>query len=550
MKKNLIFSSFFLCFFISHSLEISAQCWLKTSSGFTHTAAIQTDGSLWAWGSNAQGELGDGTVIQKLNPTQIGNAYNWSDVVCGYYNTMAIKSDGTLWAWGYNFFGQLGDGTLIDKHVPTQIGNETNWSQVSVGQYFTLAIKTDGTLWAWGYNLTGQLGDGTTLSKNVPTQIGIDTDWTLISAGNFHSFATKIDNSLWSWGKNDFGQLGNGTIINQIVPNQIGIGNDWSSIAVGNDYSIAIKKDDKTLWACGSNDYGQHGDGTTLSKQVLTQIGNDVDWKAVSAGFAHTLALKTDSTLWAWGWNAYGQLCNSSNIGSTIPISIGSSKWKIISAGMSFTSLIQANSALYLCGNNSNGQLGDGTLANKNIPGLIYCNNIPLGLRLDFFKGIRCSASEICLNWKVSNEINLSHFEIESSNNALQFNKIGTVVANNKSSKPYDYIDFTYDSEKFYRLKIVDINQQFSYSSVLKAESVKLKEAYILNNPAKDFILIQGVGRDTKIQIHTIKGQLVKQFFTDEKNIKLSIDDMLDGIYILTLITDNGVKTEKILIQR
>src|SRR3989338_2030534 len=160
----------------SESSEVNAMPastnWSSVSAGEHHTAAIKTDGTLWAWGYNASGRLGDGTTTtNRTAPTQIGTATTWSSVSAGYYHTTAIKTDGTLWAWGYNeLYGQLGDGTTTNRTTPIQIVAETTWSSVSAGYYHTTAIKTDGTLWAWGYNASGRLGDGTTTDKTTPTQ--------------------------------------------------------------------------------------------------------------------------------------------------------------------------------------------------------------------------------------------------------------------------------------------------------------------------------------------------------------------------------------------
>jgi hypothetical protein len=107
---------------------------------------------------------------------------SWVKMAGGYAHTAALRSDGTLWAWGSSNYGQIGDGTTEDKIMPTQIGTDTNWSTVDLGYYHTLAIKSDGTLWAWGGNMKGQIGDGTTVNRNTPTQIVSDTDWSAISS--------------------------------------------------------------------------------------------------------------------------------------------------------------------------------------------------------------------------------------------------------------------------------------------------------------------------------------------------------------------------------
>src|SRR3990170_1702479 len=198
--------------------------WASVSAGALHTIAIKRDDTLytlWAWGYNASGRLGDGTTTNRTTPTQIGTATTWSSVFSGEHHTAAIKTNGTLWAWGRNNSGQLGDGTIISKTTPTQIGAETTWSSVSGGGWHTVARKSDGTLWAWGYNDDGQLGDGTIISKTTPTQIGAETTWSSVSGGGWHTVARKSDGTLWAWGDNYYGQLGDGTTTDRTTPTKI-----------------------------------------------------------------------------------------------------------------------------------------------------------------------------------------------------------------------------------------------------------------------------------------------------------------------------------------
>jgi hypothetical protein len=151
-------------------------------------------------------------------PTQISLDTNWKSISGGNNHSLAIKQDGTLWAWGLNFYGELGDGTNAEKYIPTHIGVATNWQSLSAGIHHSLAIKQDGTLWAWGYNNEGRLGDGTQLDKNVPTLIGITSNWVSVSGGSTHSFAVRQDGTLWSWGQNFYGSLGDGTNVNHYMP--------------------------------------------------------------------------------------------------------------------------------------------------------------------------------------------------------------------------------------------------------------------------------------------------------------------------------------------
>ncbi|MBF0554383.1 MAG: hypothetical protein HQK96_07445, partial [Nitrospirae bacterium] len=172
-------------------------------------------------------------------PIQIGTSTNWSSVSSGYTHTAGIKNDGTLWTWGYNVVGQLGNGTNTDSLIPVQIGTST-WSSVSASALHTVGIKRDGTLWAWGYNSNGQLGDGTTTNRNLPVQIGTST-WSSVSAGNGYTMGVKSDGTLWAWGGNSSGRLGDGTTTDENSPVQIGTSN-WIISPPSSSYTLSVTK--------------------------------------------------------------------------------------------------------------------------------------------------------------------------------------------------------------------------------------------------------------------------------------------------------------------
>jgi len=222
----------------------------KIAAGYDHAVAIQSDGSLWTWGANSLGQIGDGTTSNRLSPYRIDVGAEWSDIAAGKFYTLAVRSDGTLWAWGANNYGQLGDGTIVNRFAPVQIGTDADWAAVSAGTVHSLALKTNGTLWAWGRNVSGQIGDGTKTDRYAPVPIGTAAEWIAIAAGTSHSLAIRSDGTLWAWGANDLGQLGDGTTIQHSVPVHVGTETDWASIDGGDKYTLAIKTDG-SLWAWG-----------------------------------------------------------------------------------------------------------------------------------------------------------------------------------------------------------------------------------------------------------------------------------------------------------
>jgi uncharacterized delta-60 repeat protein len=335
----------FLCCFAGKAQAVTPQI----SAGMRHTVAVKTDGTLWAWGGNDSGQLGDGTTTQRLAPVQIGSGF--AAVSAGAYHTVAVKADGTLWAWGGNDYGRLGDGTTTQRLVPVQIGS--GFAAVAAANSHSVAVKTDGTLWAWGYNGNGQLGDGTTTQRLVPVQVG--SGFVSVDAGGSHNLAVKADGTLWAWGNNSNGQLGDGTTNQRLVPAQIGSG--FAVVAAANSHSVAVKTDG-TLWAWGYNGNGRLGDGTTTQRLVPVQVGSG--FVSSDAGDSYTVAMKADGTVWAWGYNNNGQLGDGTITQRLAPVQIGSGFAKV-AAGSSHAVAVKPNGTVWAWGSNYNGQLGDGT---------------------------------------------------------------------------------------------------------------------------------------------------------------------------------------------
>ena len=251
----------------------------KVAAGSFDTFELKSDGTLWAWGYDGQGQLGNGTIGNF--PVQIGTDNNWMTVSpsIGGFHTVALKLDGTLWAWGWNTYGQLGDGTNFDKYSPIQIGGDRNWVSVAAGESYTVALKSNGTLWAWGNYVVS------------PVQVNTDNNWVSVAAGGSGTVALKSNGTLWAGGNNGASLV------------QIGTDNKWVSVAAGNNHMVALKSDG-TLWAWGQNGSGQLGTGDTANRDSPAQIGTDRNWMSVSAGEGRTLALKSDGTVWAWGINS------------------------------------------------------------------------------------------------------------------------------------------------------------------------------------------------------------------------------------------------------
>ena len=353
-------------------------CYQSVKQGSYHGIGLKAIGTLWFWGNNSNGQFGDGlTSFNNVYPEQIGVAHNWQDIFVGANSSYGIKTNGTLWAWGNNVNAELGDGTTIDKLTPTQIGLDSNWLTISPSAQgnHVLGLKTNGTIWSWGRNVAGQLGNGIAgIDYNlVPTQIGIGTNWNTISAGIYASYAIKTDGTLWAWGSNNFGELGVGNFNPVTIPTKIGIDTNWQSVIAGSGHTIA-KKTNGTFWIWGTNTDGALGNGSTTTNSSPLQFAAANIWKEFGLGNGHTIGIKLDGTLWAWGSNYAYNLGNGTTVRELLPIQIGTdSNWNKILTSYASNLAIKNDGSMHAWGNNSSGQLASGSILTNVAPTIIDC---------------------------------------------------------------------------------------------------------------------------------------------------------------------------------
>ncbi len=377
--------------------------------------------SVNTWGANNWGQLGDGTTVDKSSPVEtvppISDAVS---VKNGSTHSLALKKNGTVWAWGRNNYGQLGNGTTNNATSPIQVSGLTNVVQIAIGITHSLALDSTYKVYAWGNNNQGQLGDGTTIKKLVPTLVLAPAGSTnsvylnnviRIAAGNSHNLAAvgvvsgggvasfSGVQAIYAWGFNNNGQLGDGTTINRSIPTKatnnggVIVGGEMVSlsgdIAAGGYHSLSLNKDG-TLNAWGLNGNGQLGDGTTINRLIPTRVINESGVPAttlggvttISAGGSHSLVAKSNSTVRAWGANTYGQLGDGTTVNKNFPITVASPNGAptgmlaaAVAAGGSH-SLAVSNGGVYAWGYNAYGQLGDGTTSNRSIPTVIPGLNV------------------------------------------------------------------------------------------------------------------------------------------------------------------------------
>jgi alpha-tubulin suppressor-like RCC1 family protein len=252
--------------------------WTSVTAGPNQTCALRSDTTLWCWGYNGSGQLGIGGTTTQYLPQQVTTpaSTGWTGVSAGYSYTCATRSDGTLWCWGYNLFGELGNGNTTNQDLPQQVTDPAGigWTSAVAGGDHTCATRSDTTLWCWGKNLEGELGIGNTTNQDLPQQVTdpASTGWSSAASGGFHTCATRT-HALWCWGENTSGQLGTGGTTGSDLPQRVVMptGTGWSLIAAGSFHSCATHTG-RTLWCWGNNNQGQLGIGSTTSQDLPQQV--------------------------------------------------------------------------------------------------------------------------------------------------------------------------------------------------------------------------------------------------------------------------------------
>jgi alpha-tubulin suppressor-like RCC1 family protein len=350
------------------------------AAGYYHALAVKSDGTVWAWGQNASGQIGDDTLTTRMQPVQV-KAWNGSAVVdltsvkavaAGQAFSMALKTDGTVWVWGAN------PGTPpANPKIANPVAGLTGIVSIAAGYQHIVAVKSDGSAWAWGINTYGQIGNNTsggTLS--TPTQVkgpggvGFLSGAVVAGAGGYHSLAAKEDGTVWGWGNNGYGQLGDGSTTQRLTPVQAFSVTGVVDIRGGTYHSLALRSDG-TVAGWGAASYGQLGDGVpNVSDRVTAvQVLGLTGAVSIGAGNTHSLAAKSDGTVWAWGNNTYGQLGDGTLTTSYSPKAASGPTGVISVATFNFSSYaLTSNETVWAWGSNSIGQIGDGTTVQRSTP--------------------------------------------------------------------------------------------------------------------------------------------------------------------------------------
>ena len=394
-------------------------------AGSWHSMALKSDGSVWAWGYAANGQIGTNISPSPKNPILISSLSNIIALAAGNSQSYALGSNRSVYAFGGNYYGEMGDGNGggAVHYTPTLVSNLTGVVSIASGENYGMALKENGTVWTWGYGYAGRLGNGTNLNQDLPVMVTNLASVYSIAAGQTHALAVCSNSLVYAWGDNAQGQLGDGTSLSKFAPVQvIGVSN-IVSLAAGESFSLALDSSGQ-VWAWGQNTYGQLGRGYTSTKETNAMIvpglenvvaisagtafglalqadGKLMFWgrhefgqssrgefdfranigtatvttnlSAIAAGAYHNLALQGDSVV-AWGRNNSGQIGNNSILDQPSPVSVTNGV-QAVSAGIGHSLVLKTNGSLLAWGLNANNQLGDGTTTQRNLPNPIT-NNI------------------------------------------------------------------------------------------------------------------------------------------------------------------------------
>lgn len=270
--------------------------WANLASSFTHSLAVKSDGTLWAWGANISHQLGDGTTTTRSTPVPSVEGTDWKQVAAGNSTSFALKGDGTLWAWGDNWAGNVGIGSTIESREAVQIGSRTNWTRVWAGGVQTVGLQSDGSLWFWG-SLTG---DSTHLLL-VPTRVSADTNWAEVGFGYFTILAIKTDGTLWAWGRNAGIHTGRPMQLLNETPVQVGINTDWQACSSSESFSQVLKKKDGSLWALDASEYSVVKASYKPVKLTPIKLQKDIVAFGAAGRGVTGIALTREGEVWTWG---------------------------------------------------------------------------------------------------------------------------------------------------------------------------------------------------------------------------------------------------------
>jgi alpha-tubulin suppressor-like RCC1 family protein len=285
----------------------------QLSAGQFHTCAVTVDYRAYCWGGNP-GALGDGTTIDRLAPVAVAGGHRFRTVDAGDAHTCGISyPDNTVWCWGVNASGQLGDGTTTQRLVPVAVLGGRRFHRVSAGGSHTCGVTTAGPAFCWGSNRYGQIGDSTEVARRTgPSRVAVRSDFRDIDAGTYHTCAVTASQRAWCWGNGRNGQIGNGKTYLSFWPRAVAGGIAFTRVGTGVFFSCGEAASNQ-LYCWGSNSFGQLGDGTTTARITPVAVAGGLGFRQASVGGWHACGKTSSGAAYCWGDGFFGALGNGSS---------------------------------------------------------------------------------------------------------------------------------------------------------------------------------------------------------------------------------------------
>lgn len=340
--------------------------WKMVSAGAAHTCGLATSGDTYCWGRNANGQLGDLSVVERATPTLVAGRLNGVVVTAGDAHSCVTTESGDGFCWGRGTEGQLGDGTTSDRSGPERVALSLAPGQTSIAADSTHTCARSGfTVYCWGDNSFGQIGDGTNIDRPTPAEV-LGFAFGSVTVGGAHTCSDSLGAGVaYCWGANTFGQLGDGTFNAHAEPEPVAGGLTVAMITAGVGHTCAtIPSGQAYCW--GLNSSGQLGDGTTTNSPDPAVVSGGHSFRYLTAGYAHTCGITSGGDALCWGSNSSGQLGDGSTVDRSTPeIVVGGRTFISLTTGGAHTCGITTDALLYCWGSGSAGQLGDGASTDR-----------------------------------------------------------------------------------------------------------------------------------------------------------------------------------------
>ena len=566
---------------------------VEVAAGNSYSAVLKSDGTVWMWGYNNRGQLGNGTTTDSDTPAAVTGLSNVEHIAAGKEHMLALKTDGTVWAWGYNNYGQLGNDTTTNATTPVQVktatgNNLSDIVEISAGEAHSLALKADGTVWAWGCNTNGRLGDGTQTHSHTAIQVTGLSGITDIAAGGRHNLAIKNDGTVWAWGYNNYGQLGINSTANQYTPIEVLSLNDIESIDCGANHSFALNSNG-VLYGFGRNDFGQLGTGDYTARILEPKdVMDNVVY--ISAGENVSFFVLGNGIVGATGYNNYGQLGVNNLFATKINewSASGIEDVESISIGTKDVLALKKNNTLWGWGNNDKGQIDSIFEEKRGVPRILKntlndkVGNSIIGSKelngnsgqvrstieyendIDMFKISPASSGKMFITYEATNPINLKKQEnsVENSSNLISSGKEDIVSFNVTANENY-YISVDNQNICNYSIKydiiplsdVLEVNMSESAESILFTGDVGANEiiqmtVYDPSNSIIDTKVIQ-VSTDGQFNISYLKENCIDngiyQFIFSSSGRRNTVNKQFENSNIINNLSNNTVEYNKIL---